>query len=74
MPASFLLCDRSCLEPLFAEGGLRRPFVYIVEADLSATVDAVAGDGEGLDDALAASRLVYLDPKLIERLSQAAVA
>jgi hypothetical protein len=66
MPASFLICDRSCLEPLFAEGGLRRPFVYIVEADLPATVDDVAGDGKGLDDALAASRLVYLDPKLIE--------
>ena len=72
MPASILVCDRSCLERLFVEGGLRRSFVHTVDPELSATIDTVAGDGEGLDDALDGGGLVCVDHKLVECALKAA--
>ena len=72
MRASILVCDRSCLERLLAEGGLRRSFLHIVEPELAATIDTVAGDGKGLDDALDRDGLVSVDHQFVQHALESA--
>ena len=73
MSATILISERSCVERIRSEGGLRASFCRVFRGSLIDTADATTrGDGQGFDDLLRDYSLVCLDAALLKPIESSA--